>query len=35
MEYGIVSLFTNPVMSGLAKIGMTTLEDKERKMREL
>jgi hypothetical protein len=24
MEYGIVYLLTNPVMSGLVKIGMTT-----------
>ena len=35
MEYGIVYLLTNPVMPGLVKIGMTTQEDIERRMREL
>lgn len=31
MEYGIVSLLTNPVMPGLVKIGMTTQEDIDKK----
>ena len=35
MEYGIVYLLTNPAMPGLVKIGMTTQEDIERRMREL
>ena len=35
MEYGIVYLLTNPVMSGLVKIGMTAQEDIEKRMREL
>lgn len=29
MEYGIIYLFTNLVMPGLVKIGMTTQEDIE------
>ena len=35
MEYGIVYLLTNPVMPGLVKIGMTTREDIDTRMREL
>ena len=35
MEYGIVYLLTNPVMPGLVKIGMTTREDMDTRMREL
>ena len=35
MEYGIVYLLTNPVMPGLVKIGMTTREDIDSRMREL
>ena len=35
MEYGIVYLLTNPVMPGLVKIGMTTQEDIEKRMKEL
>ena len=35
MEYGIVYLLTNPVMPGLVKIGMTTQEDIDKRMREL
>ena len=35
MEYGIVYLLTNPVMSGLVKIGMTTQEDIDKRMKEL
>lgn len=35
MEYGIVYLLTNPVMPGLVKIGMTTREDIDARLREL
>lgn len=35
MEYGIVYLLTNPVMPGLVKIGMTTREDMDARMKEL
>ena len=35
MEYGIVYLLTNPVMPGLVKIGMTTREDMDSRMKEL
>lgn len=35
MEYGIVYLLTNPVMPGLVKIGMTTQEDIDNRMKEL
>lgn len=35
MEYGIVYLLTNPAMPGLVKIGMTTREDMDARMREL
>ena len=35
MDYGIVYLLTNPVMPGLVKIGMTTQEDIDKRMREL
>ena len=35
MEYGIVYLLTNPAMPGLVKIGMTTQEDIDKRMREL
>ena len=35
MEYGIVYLLTNPVMPGLVKIGMTTREDMDGRMKEL
>lgn len=35
MKYGIVYLLTNPVMPGLVKIGMTTREDMDARMREL
>ena len=34
MEYGIVYLLTNPVMPGLVKIGMTTQEDIDKRMKE-
>lgn len=33
MEYGIVYLLTNPVMPGLVKIGMTTQEDIDKRMK--
>lgn len=35
MEYGIVYLLTNPAMPGLVKIGMTTREDLDARMKEL
>ena len=35
MEYGIVYLLTNPVMPGLVKIGMTTQEGIDKRMKEL
>ena len=35
MEYGIVYLLTNPVMPGLVKIGMTTQENIDKRMKEL
>lgn len=35
MEYGIVYLLTNRVMPGLVKIGMTTREDIDARMKEL
>lgn len=35
MEYGIVYLLINPVMPGLVKIGMTTQEDIDKRMKEL
>lgn len=35
MDYGIVYLLTNPVMPGLVKIGMTTRDDIDDRMREL
>ena len=35
MEYGIFYLLTNPVMPGLVKIGMTTQEDIDKRMKEL
>ncbi len=35
MEYGIVYLLTNPVMPGLVKIGMTTQEDIDKRMKVL
>ena len=35
MEYGIVYLLTNPVMPGLVKIGMTTQEYIDKRMKEL
>lgn len=34
-NYGIVYLLTNPVMLGLVKIGMTTRDDLDARMREL
>ena len=33
MEYGIVYLLTNPVISGFVKIGMTTEEDIDKRMK--
>ena len=35
MEYGIVYLLTNSVMPGLVKIGMTTQEYIDKRMKEL
>ena len=35
MDYGIVYLLTNPAMPGLVKIGMTTREDMDARMKEL
>ena len=35
MEYGIVYLLTNPAMPDLVKIGMTTQEDIDKRMKKL
>ena len=35
MEYGIVYFLTKPVIPGLVKIGMTTQEDIDKRMKEL
>lgn len=35
MDYGIVYLLTNPFMPGLVKIGMTSQEDIDKRMKEL